>query len=315
MNLDFEHFRFLREAMHELQKLKNKEEQLISQISEQEKRILKLEVELDMENEDVEKLTSMSLKYLFYTILRSKEEQLNKERREVLEATLRLQEAKFALDDYKSELSNTKDKIIELSMIPDQYDELMRRKEILLKSHSASALKLEEMDNEIFNLSILLKDINEALQEGKGIHSLLTDASKSLEKAEDWGNWDLWFNGGMFSTYIKHGHIDDARSFTHSANRQMERFQKELADLKQSVDLQIDISGILTMADYLFDGLIVDWIVQGKIENAQNNTLQALRKVEPIVTQLEREAHTTELQLESLKQKRISWIEQIEYER
>ena len=315
MQLDFQHFSLLREGMYELKKLNEKEEQLSSLIKQQEKLIVKLEVELDMEQQDVDKLMKMSLKYLFYSILRSKDEQLNKERREVLEATLRLQEAKMNLDDYKSELMDIKTKINDLSMIPAEYDELMLRKEIVLRSLPSSALKLEEMENEISNQSLLLKEIKEALKEGKGVQSLLMDASKSLEKAEDWGNWDLWLNGGMISTQIKHDHIDDARGFIHSANRQMERFHKELADLKKSVDIRVDISGILTMADFFFDGLIVDWIVQDRIENAQNKTLVALQQVTPIVTQLEQEARSVEQQLENLKQQRISWIEQVEYKR
>lgn len=315
MQYDFQHFLLLKEGVHQLNKLTEHEVQLAQLIKKQEKHILELEVKVDMEQEDVDKLMKMSLKYLFYTILRSKEEQLSKERREVLEATLRLQEAKMNLEDYKLELNAIKTKITELSAIPKEYDELMRRKEILLRTQPGQAHILEEMEIEISKQGILQKEIKEALREGKGVISLLTDASKSLEKAEDWGNWDLWLNGGMISTFIKHDHIDDARAFIHSANRQLERFHKELADLKQTIDIQVDISGLWTLADYLLDGFIVDWIVQDKIENAQQKALDALHKLRPIVSQLESELLRVSQQIENLKQKRTSWIEQVEYKR
>ena len=33
------------------------------------------------------------------------------------------------------------------------------------------------------------------------------------------------------------------------------------------------------MADYWFDGLIADWIVQGRINNTQSQTLSAMNKI------------------------------------
>lgn len=140
--------------------------------------------------------------------------------------------------------------------------------------------------------------------------SHLSDASNSLEKAENWGNWDMWVNGGLISTHIKHEHIDDARSYIHNANRQLEVFHKELADLKQSIDVQVDISGILKMADYWFDGLIADWIVQGRINDAQQQTSNALHQVRLVVNTLEASRRAEENELTMMHEKRKLWIEQ-----
>ena len=52
------------------------------QLSEQERKRERLELELKKENLDVEKLSKMSIASVFYTILGSKERQMEKERQE-----------------------------------------------------------------------------------------------------------------------------------------------------------------------------------------------------------------------------------------
>lgn len=306
---DFEQITALRERKHELARAEGKRAELLKRIREQEGLIVKLEVELETEQQDVEKLTRMSLTNLFHTILRSKQEQLEMERQQVLTAALRLQEAKLSLAELQEELLKTGERIAELSNAHAEYNEWMVRKEAALRNSPQTARELEEMEEQISDKSLLLKEIGEALAAGKGVMASLTDASNSLQKAENWGNWDMWANGGLISTHIKHGHVDDARNFIHHANRQLQNFHKELADLQRSTNIQIDISSMLKMADYWFDGLITDWMVQGKINNAQEQTLEALHQVRMIVNTLESDYRAAESELSTLKRNRLIWIE------
>lgn len=308
--MDFSELMRVRELKHELTRVESKRTELLARIRKQEALIVKLEVELEMEEQDVEKLTRMSLTNLFHTILRSKREQLELERQQALAAALRLQEAKTSLAELQQELVEVGRKLAELSGVDREYEQLMSRKEAALREMPQTAGQLQEMDEEISTKSLLRKEIGEALSAGKGVMSLLTDASDSLQKAENWGNWDMWANGGMISTHIKHGHVDDAKNFIHHANRQLQDFHKELADLKQSVDVQVDISGTLKMADYWFDGLITDWIVQGRINNAQEQTLEALHQVRMVVNALEADFHAVNNELSLLEGRRVRWIEE-----
>lgn len=310
MLTEFEQLNHLRELMYELNKLEKRREQLIPQINKQEQLIFKLQVQLDLEEEDVAKLMKLSLKGLFYTILRSKDEQLEKERQEALEAAVRLQEARITLHEYKVELQEVYAKLDELAYVPDAYNDLLERKEAALKDLPAYAYQLEELELNISNQGLYLKELKEALVDGKGVQSLLQEASHSLDKAENWGNWDMWMNGGLISTHIKHEHIDTARGYIHSANRQMESFKKELEDLKRTIHVDIEIGATLTIADYFFDGLIADWLVQGKIVQAKTYTNNALRQIKPVVKQLSEEVSRVEMELEQLKQSRVSLIEQ-----
>lgn len=309
MEANFERMIELKERLHELLRVEGRRETLAKQIRQQESLIVELEVKLDMEQQDVEKLTTLSLTNLFHTILRSKEEQLKMERQQALAAAIKLQEAKQTLKELKEELLENGAQLAELAYVEAEYNRLMKEKEEWLRSCPQSALELEQMEQQISEKNLLLKELREALSAGKGVLSLLNDASNSLEKAEGWGKWDMWANGGLISTHIKHGHIDDARSFIHSANRQIQVFQKELADLKKTADVHVDISGMLKMADYWFDGLITDWIVQGRINNAQEQTLDAIHQVRTIVGTLEKNYRAEQNELALLNQKRKLWVE------
>lgn len=309
MKVEFEQLAEVRERLYELMRVQSKRDQIMKRIREQEALIVKLEVELDMEQKDVERLTKMSLANLFHTILRSKTEQLEVERQQALAATLKLQEAQQTLADLKQQQLEMGEQLAQAANVQAEYDRLMKAKEDWLRSCPITSLELEEMEQQISDKRLLLKELQEALSAGRGVLSLLTDASNSLQKAENWGNWDLWANGGLISTHMKHSHVDDARRFIHSANRQLQDFHKELADLQRTANIQVDISGMLKMADYWFDGLITDWIVQGKIKNAQEQTLEALHQIRSIVNTLETDYRATESELSMLKNNRITWIE------
>lgn len=308
--LDFERLTEVKERMHELTKVERKLEYLRKRIREQEASIVKLEVELEMEQEDVEKLTKLSLMNLFHTILRSKAEQLELERQQELIAALKLQETKQSLKELKEELVEVGQQLVDLSNVHSDYNQLMLKKEAALRNSPHAVDELEEMEEHISNKSLLLKEIREALSAGKGVLSSLTYASDHLEKAENWGNWDMWANGGLISTHIKHGHVDDARASIHSANRQLQDFHKELADLQKSTDIRIDISGTLKLADYWFDGLITDWLVQGRIKDGQEQVLEALHKLRMVVNTLQTDHSAAERELSELKAKRMTWIEE-----
>ena len=63
-------------------------------------------------------------------------------------------------------------------------------------------------------------------------------------------------------------------------------FSKELDDVNMACNLNIDTVDFLSFADYFFDGLIIDWMVQAKIREASDNVSEAIRRVETLRTRL-----------------------------
>ncbi|MCR8634331.1 hypothetical protein [Paenibacillus radicis (ex Xue et al. 2023)] len=301
-----------KERKFRLQKAERRKEELLKETRKQERLIIQLELQLESEQLDVDKLTRMSLANLFHTILRNKEEQLEMERQQALAAALKLQEAKQALEGMEADLEQVGNDLMDYRNAEREYEKLMAEMEsVLRRESSSSANMLAEMDGRISDQAVLVKEIFEALTAGRRVLASLEDASASLEKAENWGKWDM-LGGGTISTHVKHNHVDDAKQYIHNANRLLLNFRNELADLKRSVDIHIEISGLLKMADYWFDGLITDWVVQGRIQHAQDQTLEAIHHIRTIVRQLQTEHSAAESALAGMKTKRILWIEQIE---
>ncbi|TDG00248.1 hypothetical protein [Paenibacillus piri] len=299
-----------KERKFRLYKAERRQGELQKAIREQDKLIIRLEVELESEQLDVDNLTRLSLANLFHTILRTKEEQLELERQQALAAALKLQEARQALSAMEKELIGIGNDLADYGRAEQEYDALMAEKVQALRTAPYSSGQLLRMEENIADQSVHVMEIGEALSAGRSVLAALEDASACLDKAENWGKWDMWGGGGMISTHIKHGHVDDAKQYISNANRLMQRFHSELADLNRSVDIHIDISGLLKLADYWFDGLIVDWVVQGRIQNAHDQVLEALHQIRSVTRQLQAEHAAAESSLTAMKAKCTAWIEQ-----
>ena len=129
------------------------------------------------------------------------------------------------------------------------------------------------------------QEISEALMAADMASMSLQKAEELLQKASSWGIWDM-LGGGMFTTWIKHSRIDDARTSLEEARRSLRSLRRELMDIDIPADFKIDIGDFLNFADYFFDGLIIDWMVQAKIREASDNVSEAIRRVETLRTRL-----------------------------
>lgn len=72
------------------------------------------------------------------------------------------------------------------------------------------------------------------------------------------------------------------------AKYDLRSFSKELNDVNMACNLNINTGDFLSFADYFFDGFVVDWVVQDRINNAKRQVEEAIRRTESIVSQLQR---------------------------
>ena len=125
------------------------------------------------------------------------------------------------------------------------------------------------------------KEIQEAIQAANHALACLSQADAYLQSAKNWGLFDM-LGGGALTTFFKHSKMDDARYEMERAKRALQGFRKELADVEQSLHLSLEIGDFLTFADYFFDGLIADWLVQSKIQDAKAQVENAIIQVRQI---------------------------------
>ncbi|MCB2289336.1 hypothetical protein LGK97_06100 [Clostridium sp. CS001] len=250
-----------------------------------------LEQSLMREEGDIRKLEGLSIASIFYSVLGNKTEHINKEKKEFLEAKLKYEDCKHQLLHLKEEEENVKGKIKAIGMPEYDYEILLKKiEEVIINIDMEKASKLSELSDTQADLNHNIKEVKEAINSGNNVLDALNGMISSLKSAEGWGTWDM-LGGGAIATMVKHSKIDEAKDAASEVQSCLNSFNRELADVSQisSVNLGIDISSFETFADYFFDGLISDWMVQSKIKNSLSNTIEKKRSVENIIYKLQSE--------------------------
>lgn len=129
------------------------------------------------------------------------------------------------------------------------------------------------------------QEIEEAIRAGNKALLSLYSARDRLVSARGWGIWDM-LGGGLVASLVKHSKIDEASSYLESARTDLKIFQRELKDIPDFSDLGIDIGGFLSFADLFLDGIIADYMVQRKIDDAKRQVEEGIRKVESLLGNL-----------------------------
>ena len=133
-----------------------------------------------------------------------------------------------------------------------------------------------------------LREVNEAVVAGETAIRSLQAAKEKLDSARNWGILDILsgHNGGLISGIIKHSRVSAAQNCIEQAKRDLIRFENELRDVQDMNYLNVEISGFLTFADFFFDGLLADLLVQSKIAEARAKVDDAIIRVQNIVYRL-----------------------------
>jgi hypothetical protein len=280
-----------------------------AELREQSARFAELAARLDKESVDVKKLEQMSLTALFYQVLGSREEQLEKERQELLSAQLRHRQAQKQLEFLQEEKRSLLQRLEGLAGVESEYESLLFEKErVLRQSDQAVAKDLVAFSEQMAELRAELREITEAIAAGKDARAGLGQVVESLGSAGNWGIWDM-FGGGFIATAIKHSRIDEAREVVEVVQAKIGQFKRELSDVQKHVDLQIHIGELAYFADFFFDGLITDWIVQSRIEDSLRQSKQAKEQIAQTLRQLEDLQTTTQTKLRDAQAGRERLIE------
>jgi hypothetical protein len=269
-----------------------------------------LEKRFTKEKLDVEKLEKLSLRAVFATILGSRDEQMDKERQEMLTVQMQYQQARKMVDSLVADQAYLKQQLSALKSLDAEYAQLLTNKEELIKSgDSVVARELVPLSEKIGAANLTIKELDEAIRAGQQVLAGLDEVNDALSKAENWGTWDM-LGGGMLSTMIKHDHMDTAKDAANQVQLDMQRFQRELADVQREIAIDVELSGSERFLDFFMDGLMMDWIVQAHINNSQEQARQAHLKVRDLVQDLQKRKRITAQDLDLLQQKRVRILSQ-----
>lgn len=255
---------------------------------------------LEKEERDVEKLEKGSLAALFYTILNKKEDKLYEQECQARKAAVDYDLLRNQLNGKNQELENWKKVKEENINGKSDYLELVGIKAEWIKEHVPESQKeVEKILEKIHNAKRQIRELDEAIFEGKKAKDIAEEASSCLSSAEGWGTWDL-MGGGLLTDMMKYSEIDDAQEKVNELQIHLNRFKTELSDVAINQEIRFGIDDFLSFADYIFDGIFIDWQVLDKIHDAQYQMDGVLDKIEDLLEKLEntKEEYATEILLE-----------------
>ncbi len=125
----------------------------------------------------------------------------------------------------------------------------------------------------------------EAIEAGKRAKRSLTNALNALDSARSWGIFDI-FGGGLISSLAKHSKMDDAAEYIEEAKADLMAFSDELDDIQEYANIDLSTGDFWGFADWFFDGLFSDWVMQDRINEARSQVQNAIRKVDSIISRL-----------------------------
>lgn len=96
------------------------------------------------------------------------------------------------------------------------------------------------------------KERQEAISADERALCSLKKARDCLASARGWGIYDI-LGGGLISSLIKHGRMNEAEEYLLAAKYDLRRFEKELRDLDEFENINLDTQDFLGVADLIFD--------------------------------------------------------------
>jgi len=281
----------------------SKLQQARQSLQSERKRLADARAILLREEKDVKRLESLTLASIIYSLAGRKDEKIDKEKQEFLAAKLKYDQATFAVNVLEADVESM---ARELTKLGDPQRDLalgLRAKEqLLLSIDDSRAKELADLQEGTGRLKAWRQELQEAIAAGGHARRQLQDVIKSLESARSWGIWDM-LGGGVLATGVKHLKIEDAKKQIHDLQQLLHKFNHELADLNE-IGIKLNIGSFQTFADYFFDGLLIDWFVQSKINNSLERVKEQLNRVDSTLRALQEKLRDTESSLANLAARR-----------
>lgn len=261
-------------------------------------------------DERVRRLEGLSLVGLIYTVLGSKETRLSAERRDLLAAKLKYDNARRRVADLEADIADLRRRTADLDARRAEYAALLAEKEAWLKTQPGpAAQQLDELAKKLADAHSQTTELAEAIQAGDTAAAGLGRAAQALESASSWGTWDI-LGGGMLASAVKHTRLDEAQSAVQDVQPLLQRFERELSDVNGAPALNIETGGLAAFADIFTDSLLVDLLVQARIGDSLEAVQSMTLRIRDLLTRLNRQREAANQRVQSLETERRALLEQ-----
>jgi len=259
---------------------------------------------MQKEEQDVKDLEKTSLTSLYYSVMGNKKQQLNKEQVEFFAAKLKFDSCQSSITSLKGEVQAYQKTIDQCDKYETEYIESVKNNPN--SGSDEENKKLIEITDEIEKLKLNNIQVNEAIAAGRLAKAALKGVIEKMQSASNWGIFDM-IGGGLIVSAIKHSKINQSQNMIENVKVLIEKFNREISDINNAIntDLKIKIGGFKKFADYFFDGIIFDWMVQSKISKSLNAYTDTEKEISRIVKLLLMESSDSKKQVSEINQSKL----------
>ncbi len=259
--------------------------------------VKKLKKQLIKENMDVDKMEKVSLTSVLTYINGSYDGKLEKEKMEALEVKLKYDSAEDELEMIEEKIKDIESKVEDVKKYEEEYIWLLKKKTDSIEDQDEN---FKKTINVITSIKNEIKEIDEAVVAGRQALNAFSSVINDLDTAKNWGIFDM-LGGNFIANVGKHMKIDAARKSLSEAKGRLQIFERELKDVDVSSEVNIDMGSFMTVADFFFDNIFVDFMVQSKINDSLNKINQAYGHVKERLGSLESRKNDLHMSLEKLE--------------
>ncbi len=249
------------------------------------------ELILQKEEMDVVNLEKKNLYTIFKTILGTKEQELERERQEYLQAYLKKQSIEACILEMKKEKEALLHSYSGKFNVEKEFDRLLeKQKRILRAKQSESADQIIIFEQRIARHLSRISELRQGVRAGKKVIKVLESIIVSFERIKEWGRG--YAVSAIHRRQREGGRIKKRIMDT---KRNLQQFENELFDLSDHYghDYRHQIEEVKKFIDLFVDSLITDWVVKNKIEHSANLILNLMDKVSRIVAMIENDIQKT----------------------
>ncbi|MBQ3194441.1 MAG: hypothetical protein IJB59_12835 [Oscillospiraceae bacterium] len=281
--------------------------ELRSQQAVLQERVHRLERQMLTEKKNMERLEGGSPAAFFYLLTGQKEEKLGQERREYYAARVKYDMALRELQAIEQDIDCTREDLGDLADCEERYARAMERKrQAIAQSGTPQSEELLEKEQSLSFLRAQERELEEAIAAGTAALRTANDVILSLKHTEGVGLFDV-LGGGFLADMAKHETLDEAQQSVQQLQVDLQKFNKELADVAIRDGLQISIDRMLRFSDLFFDGLIADLATPENmskshllVDQTRDQILGILRQLQNKLEEVRHRQARARLEVESL---------------
>jgi hypothetical protein len=263
------------------------------------------------EQEDVQRLESLSLTRVLASLRGTRDDTLERERAEADAARYRVAEAEGRLEALRRERDAAEARLGQLATAPATYAAVLDDTERHLgESGDPRGVRLLELADERGRLTGDVHELTEAMQAARTAWHALRQVTEKLGSASGWSTYDTFFGGGALGSAIKHSRLDEAAQAAAHADGCFAVLRTELADV-HNVALtapNLAVDRLTRFVDVWFDNIFTDLAVRDRIKQAEQNVARSMQLVREVQGRLEQRAAQARARLATIETERLDLL-------